>query len=51
MTFRFAEWDVDTQSWKLASVYRGYDFGDEIWCIDCDGETNIINQEIKETTE
>jgi hypothetical protein len=28
-----------------------YDFGDEIWCIECDGDTNIINQEIKETTE
>ena len=47
----FAAWDVDTQSWKLASVYRDYDFGDEIWCIECDGETNIIEQEIKETTE
>jgi hypothetical protein len=47
----YAEWDVDTQSWELASIYRGNVFGDEIWCVDCDGETNIIEQEIKETTE
>jgi hypothetical protein len=44
-------WDVDIQSWKLASIYRGNVFGDEIWCIECDADTNIINQEIKETTE
>jgi hypothetical protein len=41
----YAEWDVDTQSWELASTY------DATWCVDCDAETNIINQEIKETTE
>ena len=37
--------DVDTQSWELASTY------DATWCVDCDGDTNIIEQEIKETTE
>jgi hypothetical protein len=41
----YAEWDVDTQSWELASIYNA------TWCVDCDGETNIIEQEIKETTE
>ena len=46
----YAAWDVDTQSWKLASVYRGYVFRDEIWCIECDADTNIIDQEIEETS-
>ena len=41
----YAAWDVDTQSWELGSTF------DNSWCRDCDGETNIIEQEIKETTE
>jgi hypothetical protein len=39
----YAEWDVDTQSWELVNLRCD-------WCVDCDGETNIIEQEIKETT-
>ena len=39
-----AEWDVETQSWELGSTF------DYSWCRDCVGETNIINQEIKETS-
>ena len=31
----WAEWDVDTQSWLLATVY------DYAYCHDCDEETRI----------
>ena len=40
----YADWDVDTQSWELCATY------DESWCAVCDSGTNIIDQEIKETT-
>ena len=40
----YAEWDFDSQSWELQS---SYDFS---WCRDCDAETNLIDQEIKETS-
>ena len=40
-----AEWDVETQSWELLSTYE------HSWCSDCYDDINIIDQEIKETTE
>ena len=39
----FAEWDFDSQSWELQEAF------DYSWCCDCDAETSIINQEVKET--
>jgi acetolactate synthase regulatory subunit len=39
-----AEWDFDSQSWELQSTY------DHSRCYDCDADTNIIDQEVKETS-
>ena len=42
-----AEWDFDSQSWELQSNYHFSWFS---WCRDCDAETDIIDQEVKETS-
>jgi hypothetical protein len=39
-----AYWRNGTLTLSLGSTF------DNSWCRDCDAETNIINQEIKETT-
>lgn len=36
----WAEWDSDSGQWELSEVY------DHSWCLDCDGETNIVREEI-----
>lgn len=40
-----AEWDFEAQSWEIQSHF------DYSWCGDCEAETYIIDQEIKETSE
>jgi hypothetical protein len=42
-----AEWDLDSQSWELQSNYH---FIWPSWCRDCDAETDIVDQEVKETS-
>ena len=47
----YARWNVDAQSWALATKFDNYYCGD---CDDetyCDTETDIVDQEVKETEE
>lgn len=43
-TEAYATWDFDSQSLKLESTYENS------WCYDCDADTNIIDQDVKETS-
>jgi hypothetical protein len=37
----WASWDVDSQEWVLENVF------DQDFCNDCDGETTIIDKDLK----
>lgn len=41
----YAEWNIDTQAWELASLF------DHSWCYDCDTETDIIDKPADQMTE
>jgi hypothetical protein len=36
----YAMWSVEEQRWTLAATY------DVTWCVDCDGESTLIEKEI-----
>ena len=37
----WAEWNADAQLWELAETFTS------AWCEDCDGETSLVETELK----